>query len=253
MGLRALRRRRQAPVGSIPLPRNAMTLTCNICEGKTFETFGYLPRADALCRGCGSLERHRALHHLLRERGKLDPALRGSERCLQLAPERVTHDALMAAYGSGYTASDLAPQRYRHAQCLRLKLPDDFQKLPDGYFHLIVHNHVLEHIPGPFREHIDAFARILAKGGVMAFTIPDQAIMDGMATSIEGGELLADDQARLTAHGQEDHYKTFGLDLIEHLHSSFSSVECLADRRDSANQGLVADHNAWGIVFWCHR
>jgi phosphoglycolate phosphatase len=230
-----------------------MTLTCNICGGKRFETFGYLPRPDALCSSCGSLERHRAMHHLLRERGRLDPGLKGRERCLQLAPERVTHDVLLTAYGSGYTASDLAPKRYQHAQCLRLQLPDDFQKIPDGYFNLIVHNHVLEHIPGPFREHIDAFARILAPDGVMAFTIPDQAIVGGVAKSVEGGEQLPNDQDRLEAHGQEDHYKTFGLDLIDHLQASFSSVECMADRRDAANQTLVTDHNAWGIVFWCRR
>lgn len=227
-------------------------LTCNICGSLQFKPFGHVPRTNAQCCGCESLERHRAVHLVLDELGLLHANLKGNKRCLQLAPEKVTYDYILPVFGSGYYTSDMSPSKYGHAQCLKLALPEDFSIIPNDYFHLILHNHVLEHIPGSYTSHIDEFYRILEKNGFMVFTYPDQHFLDGLPSQ-EGGEKLATDEERLKTFGQEDHYKWLGTDFIDYLKSKFSSVRLLADRRNDAHANMLIKHNAWGIVFVCQK
>lgn len=230
-----------------------MAISCNICGSLDFQPFNVNPRENAQCANCGSLERHRALHYVLNSRGFLRPELKGSRRCLQLAPEKVTYDYISQVFGSGYTTSDLTPEKYKHAKCLKLALPEGFQMIPDEYFYLILHNHVLEHIPGRFSSHVDQFYRILEYGGSMIFTIPDSYICKGIAKTVEGGEDLPSDEDRLKKFGQGDHYKWLGLDFVEYLRQKFSAVELLADRRNEDCQELIVNHNAFGIVFLCKK
>lgn len=227
-----------------------MAIVCNICGSKEFNPFGAKLRDNAICVDCNSLERHRALYYILHSNGLLENRL-GLSRCLQLAPEKVTHDYLLRAYGTGYISADMFPQNYKHAQCIKLQLPEGFGIFPSGYFDLIVHNHVLEHIPGSFKSHIDEFYRLLATGGVMAFTIPDCHIIKGVKDTVEGGENLATDEDRLREHGQEDHCKTFGVDLIEYIKGKFTSFEAHLLNNSDLKQNLLSDHNAWSLVFWC--
>jgi hypothetical protein len=227
-------------------------LTCNICGSCEFQPFGCVPRLNAQCCKCGSLERHRAVHLVLDELGLLQPELRGNKRSLQLAPERVTYDYMHQVYGSGYYSSDLVPSKYKHAKCLRLALPEDFARIPDEYFFLILHNHVMEHIPGSYISHVDEFHRILEKDGYMVFTCPDHYIIQGRM-SVEGGENLETDAERLKLFGQEDHYKLLGVDLVDYLRSKFSSVDLLADPRSIEAAAMLAKHNATGIVFACKK
>lgn len=229
-----------------------MQTVCNICGSIEFNPFGTIPRANAECISCGSLERHRALHYLLSTKNFLENRL-GAIRCLHLAPERVTSDYLVKAFGAGYISADLSPQQYKYAKCIKLKLPEDLAIFPDEYFDLIVHNHVLEHIPGSFRLHIDEFYRILSEDGVMVFTIPEYKITRGVRQTIEFGENLPTDQDRLREHGQRDHYKTFGTDLIEYLQTKFSKFEAMLLDDSELVRSLRTNHNAWGVVFWCAK
>ena len=229
-----------------------MGLTCNICGSNEFKPFGVIPRSNAQCKQCNSLERHRAVHYFLNRNGMLEGRV-GKSRCLQLAPEKVTHDYLAPAFGTGYFAADLFPSKYKYARCLKLDLPDGFQIFPEQYFNLIVHNHVLEHIPGSFKSHIDEFHRLLAPDGVMAFTIPGYRIMRGGRETKEGGEFLATDADRIREHGQGDHYKTFGTDLIDYLQTKFSKFEALLLNDNDLSKNLRTDHNASGVVFWCAK
>ena len=227
-----------------------MGIVCNICGSTDFVSYGVKPRVNAQCVKCQSLERHRALHYFLREAGLLSER-KGLDRCLQLAPERVTHDYLLSAYGAGLFAADLQPEQYAHAKCLQLELPDGFDIFPDQYFRLIVHNHVLEHIPGSFKLHIEQFWRILEKGGVMAFTIPETGIVRNIRYTVEGGELLPTDSDRILHHGQRDHYKTFGADLIDYLKSVFSEFTPFLLESGALSKKLQTEHNAHGVIFWC--
>ncbi|MFD0918005.1 class I SAM-dependent methyltransferase [Pseudahrensia aquimaris] len=185
-----------------------MKPSCNICGGDEFVV--YRGRAAEQCTQCGSKARHRIgwdvyATHLLpmmkqRPKGKV----------LHLAPEAALHDLLSDELGAGYMPADAAPERYPHAQCLKLFFPDDFTIFPDGYFDAILHNHVLEHIPGHYGDHLRAFTRLLSPGGKMIFSIPGPYLD---RETIEGGEHLSSDAERLEAFLQEDHFKLIGSDF----------------------------------------
>lgn len=231
-----------------------MAVSCNICGCTSFQSFNrLLPRSNAQCTGCKSLERHRALHYVLKNKGFLRAELKGHKKCLQLAPEKVTFRYISKAYGSGYVTSDPSPERYEHAQCLKMLLPEDFQIFPENYFYLILHNHVIEHIPGTFADHIDELYRVLECGGAMVFTIPDKYILSNIKDSLEGGEKLPSDEERIEKFGKFNHYKWLGMDFVEYLRQKFSVVELLADPREDSTKSLIAKHNAKGIVFYCQK
>ncbi len=205
-----------------------LSAACNICGVSQYEDFN--SRKAILCSSCKSLERHRLVRWVLGELGYI--TLNGDAgRALHLAPEEMTHGYLVKAFGFGYMCADLHPSKYPHAQCLKLALPDGFDVFPDGYFDLILHNHVLEHIPGDYREHLAQFVRILRPGGDMVFTLPG---VSRVSETVQGGENLPSDAERMSLHGQSDHYKSFGYDLIEWFASvggSFGPIDIPVDVR----------------------
>jgi SAM-dependent methyltransferase len=186
---------------------------CNICQDSKFIDFN--GRQNVLCYSCKSLERHRLVRWTLENLGYISSQDQHM-RALHLAPEEMTHRYLVDAFQSGYICSDLVPSKYPHAQCLKLALPDGFDIFPNNYFDLILHNHVLEHIPGDFRDHLVQFVRILRPNGHMVFTLPG---ISRSSITIQGGENLPQDEDRLRLHGQSDHYKSFGYDLIDWFNS----------------------------------
>jgi SAM-dependent methyltransferase len=204
--------------------------SCNICGSSVFLDFN--SRKAILCSFCKSLERHRLVRETLEKLGYVS-LKHSNRRVLHLAPEEMTHRYLAPSFGSGYICSDLMPSKYPHAQCLKLALPEGFDIFPDCYFDLILHNHVLEHIPGDYRDHLVQFLRILRPGGHMVFTLPG---ISRTATTVQGGEHLPSDKDRLRLHGQSDHYKSFGYDLIEWFNSakgSFGPMDIPADVRSA--------------------
>lgn len=206
---------------------------CNICNGEYFLDFS--GRQLVRCLNCDSLERHRLLRYVLESLGFLDENLATKKKVLHLAPEKMTHNYLSEIYRAGYIAADLFPEKYPHAQVLKLELPQGFNIFPDEYFDLIVHNHVLEHIPGSYKDHLNEFIRVMKQGGYMVFTIP-KVNLDKI--TVEGGELLKDDISRINAHGQSDHFKTFGYDFFEYFADkpgSFNLFEIEATVRERLN------------------
>jgi phosphoglycolate phosphatase len=201
---------------------------CNICDSAEFVDFN--GRKAILCRSCKSLERHRLVRWTLDQLGYVY-SVHSTKRALHLAPEEMTHRYLAPSFGTGYICSDLVPSKYAKAECLKLALPEGFDIFPISYFDLILHNHVLEHIPGDYRDHLAQFVRILRPGGHMVFTLPG---ISRTATTVQGGEHLPSDEDRLRLHGQSDHYKSFGYDLIEWFNSAkgrFGPMDIPADVR----------------------
>lgn len=203
---------------------------CNICGCDTFLPFG--KREKALCKNCASLERHRAMHGVLtRREGFLDKL--SSARILHLAPENCIAQWLQDT-GRTYIAADIRPEIYPQIKCLKLQLPDGLDIFPEGYFDLIVHNHILEHIPGDYRLHILSFLRLVAPGGMMAFTVP--VFRDKKTRQF--GELLSSDEERYKFFGQKDHNKIFGDDFIqffEQLRYKFEILELSREAREASN------------------
>lgn len=180
---------------------------CNICGSEEFKDFNGRPAA--MCKKCGSLERQRSLRWCMEKLGALARAGAAGKRALMLAPEKSTFTYLACIY-PGLITADACPEKYPYAQPLRLVLPQDFSLFPDDYFDLMVHNHVLEHIPGDYHLHLIEFLRLLKPGGRMLFTTP----LRGKQT-IQGGESLPSDEERIKAFGQADHFKIFGADLLD--------------------------------------
>ena len=121
---------------------------------------------------------------------------------MHLAPEPALYPLLKDALHQGYITADAAPDIYPHAPCMKLFFPKDFEIFPNGYFSAILHNHVLEHIPGHYGDHLLEFTRLLAPAGKMIFSVPGPYA--GTETR-EGGEHLSSDQERLEHFLQEDH------------------------------------------------
>ena len=176
------------------------------------------------CVSCGSKARHRIALEVYRKFlpiGKQDK----TQRVLHLAPERSLSGKLLEWFGGGYITADPAPERYEHVKCLRLFFPQDYEIFPDGYVNVILHNHVLEHIPGHYKDHLGRFMRMLQPGGVMVFSVPGP-YLDQETT--EGGEHLNTDRERLEKFKQEDHFKLFGRDFVKYL-AEMENCELISD------------------------
>ena len=194
---------------------------CNICGGDAFEA--YRGRPAERCANCGSKARHRIALDVF-ERVLFPMAkgqAKGERRVLHFAPEAFLHPLLLEKFGAGYVTADIAPQRYPHAQALAIALPDGLDIFPDNYFDAVLHNHVLEHVPGHWRDHVAKLLRVVKPGGLMIFSVPGP-YMD--RDTVEGGEHLASDKERLEKFLQEDHLKLFGRDFVRHLHAMEGAV-----------------------------
>ena len=197
-------------------------MKCNICNSDQF--IEHRGKPNEKCATCGAKARHRIAlevyrQHLFNTLKELDGNV------LHLAPEKALSGILAEHLGDRYEPADASPERYPHVSCRRMYFPDDFAAIPDGHFSAILHNHVLEHIPGHYKDHLHEFSRILKPGGKMIFSVPGP-YLDRLTQ--EGGEHLASDEERLARFLQEDHFKVFGTDFVEFI-EHLKGGELLAD------------------------
>ena len=186
-----------------PMDGETLVPTCNICGCSRFVDMAPNPasifvRPKVQCDGCHSLERHRLLYELLQTRSYLN----GARRVLHVAPEPGLARALLARFGAGYLACDIDPARYPGLSVTRLDLCTDLARFSERSFDIVIHNHVLEHLACDYKAVLRQLDRLVAPGGVHAFTVP----------FMEGGfrESFSDGEAdRLKNFGQTDHYRVF--------------------------------------------
>jgi SAM-dependent methyltransferase len=148
-------------------------------------------------------------------------------RVLHFAPELGIAVRLSEVCGSNYLACDLDPKRYssRHFPVRAFDLCRDTIALPDKAFDLILHNHVLEHLPCNVENVIRELDRILAPDGVHLFSIP----IRGNHTLEDISSTVSPEQRR-KLFGQEDHLRVFGqLDIQEALKRIWLQDEILFD------------------------
>jgi phosphoglycolate phosphatase len=190
------------------------------------------------------MRRHRVALEVYRRRGLLTPREDGApRRVLHLAPEFLLLREITKSVGTGYICSDTNPSAYGNAQCLKLTFPAAFEIFPDDYFDYVIHNHVMEHIPGPFRDLLPQFARIIKPWGYHIFSVPGP---DARNDTVEGGEHMASDAERLAAFGQEDHVRQFGKDLPE-------ALEALPNGQFSWDKISTADRAALNVAPYSNR
>ena len=179
---------------------------CNICGSTAFEPLGN--RQNARCAACKSLERTRLLWMYL-ERETISP----DARILHMAPEPAVYNKLSKIVRpENYVCADIDPARYRFVHEFT---PIDLTDL-DGWaseeFDLILHIHVLEHIPCNFAYTLFHLHRMLTPTGRHVCIIPfspgryDETYQD------------VGDEERKRRFGQEDHIRRFGnQDVGAHL------------------------------------
>ncbi|WP_160299109.1 phosphoglycolate phosphatase [Sphingomonas sp. SRS2] len=175
-------------------------LRCNICGSTSF--VARQKRGHVQCAGCDSNERARLIWLMLETHGLLRPGL----RVLHLAPERAFAERLSALYGEGYEPVDYDPELYDYVPDIRkIDLVEDAARLPSGYYDLIIHSHVMEHIPCNITAILYHLHRSLKPHGKQVCCVP--IIRDGHYAEDLGPITPEDATARF---GQDDHVRTFG-------------------------------------------
>lgn len=166
----------------LPKPR------CNICGGTRFGR-GPHNRLSASgkrpsCKGCRSLERHRAFRKIL---DRLDPAQFKAWRCLQFSSDPTADPAWFGSF-----------EISRHGGRNHLDLQNIAR--PDGSYDVIICNHVLEHV-ADYRAALRELRRVLNPRGFLLLSFPDPYRREH---TVDWG------YAKEEQHG---HYRVFGRDI----------------------------------------
>lgn len=199
----------QPPSAAVPAEAQPPELECPICKGTEFEAFN--GRANARCSRCRAVERNRLMWMILDRLGGFQPG----KRVLHLAPELGLARKFVDLSGDDYHGADLDAERYKShfAKVRKLDLCTDLGAIPDASYDVILHSHVLEHVPCDVKGVLREMDRILAPGGLHFLSVP----IRGERTAEDLSPGLTDAE-RLARFGQEDHMRIFGaLDLQELL------------------------------------
>jgi SAM-dependent methyltransferase len=198
---------------------------CPVCGHRgRFAAFGDPPRLDALCPGCGALERHRLMALWIERARPFGPG----HRVLHVAPEAPLAP-LIGARAGRYETLDLAPRRpVTH----RLDLCDT--GLPAESYDRIVCNHVLEHLDDA--RALREMSRLLKPGGLAVISTP---VIEGWAATHED-PAVTDPAERRLVFGQADHRRLYGRDLRDRIRAAgFGLDEVVAVEPDVRRHGLI--------------
>lgn len=216
--------------------------TCPICNvsSREFLKFGLIPRADARCPCCGSLERHRLLWLYLQR--KTDILKSPPKRALHVAPERILEELFRPLIGKGYLTADL----FDPVADVKMDVTDI--GYPDNSFDFIYCSHVLEHVPDD-RKAMREFHRVLTSDGLAILLVPITTEKTVEDPSIE------DPKERLRLFGQEDHVRRYGPDYMGRLVEADFKVEKVEREnfltpKDIRRMGITA---ASGELFLCRK
>lgn len=175
---------------------------CNICGGRHWTNMG--ARGKVMCLSCGSLERTRAIKLQI---DKLISPDTGNT-ILHFAPERGLYEYFNKNPSYHYESVDYSPENFQGLNVKKFDILYDCEVLPSNHYDLILHSHVLEHIPcniAYFFFHID---RALKSSGKHVFCIP---ILSGYYDEYFGPLKV---EERIRRFGQDDHVRKFGIEDI---------------------------------------
>jgi SAM-dependent methyltransferase len=216
---------------------------CPICERHSgrFVSFGLVPRADAQCPRCGSLERHRLVWLYFRHRTDLFDGK--PKRMLHVAPEPCLARRLQASLGDGYVTGDLVDT----SAMVTMDVTDI--QFPDESFDVIYCSHVLEHVSDD-RRAMREFHRVLKRGGWAVLLVPITAKRTWEDASVTSPE------ERLRLFGQHDHLRRYGPDYAERLEQAGFDVTATAPEEfvetgELGRFGLAG--GGAGLIHFCRR
>jgi phosphoglycolate phosphatase len=130
--------------------------------------------------------------------------VRPGMRVMHLAPEKGLSGYIRSIVGDGYEAFDLVPEKYPFAAAKRLDLVSDVESLPSQQYDLIIHLHVMEHIPCNISAVLYHLNRGLRCTGAQLMCIPFASGYSDETFAPVGKE------ERTRRFGQFDHVRRFG-------------------------------------------
>lgn len=184
------------------------SIQCPIC-GNNNDFDSVNNRDNARCRVCLSMERTRLLYLLLYKMNVLKKGM----KVMHIAPEAGLRFQLYNIFKEDYHACDFDISRYDNqiSPIYKIDLCNDIQRFPSNTFDIIIHNHVIEHLPIPLTGVFHHLQRILKPNGYHFFTIP---VIKGW-TSEDIHE--TDPRVREQRFLQDDHYRIFGTEDVVNL------------------------------------
>lgn len=179
-----------------------MQLKCPICGSEKFAAQG--KRESARCLRCRSLERGRMFWMVAKEIGLFPEGA----KVMHIAPEPWFVRDTDVVKKCSYWAYDFDTQRYAGfpVPVAKIDLCADLPGFPEDEFNVIIHHHVLEHLPCALKPVLAGFRRILKPDGTMAFSIPIRQAVDTVEDL--NPNLTADE--RTARFGQHNHMRAFG-------------------------------------------
>ncbi len=206
-------------------------MKCNLCGCKEFGTQG--TRNNVRCIQCGSLERTRLLWLYLESMG-----IRREAKVLHLAPEIGIYQKLRLAIApENYIVADFNPLGYSFAENVRQINLCDLEMWPSREFDLIIHSHVLEHVPCNIAYSLFHIHRMLKNTGQHICIIP-------FATGgwDECFDLISDDE-RVRRFGQADHVRKFGRNNIHDYLGGLINIPIEFDAASKFSENVLLDAN----------
>jgi glycosyltransferase involved in cell wall biosynthesis len=157
------------------------------------------------CPRCGCNDRDRHLWLYMSRTGLLDDI--PSKRILHIAPEARLEPRIAALQPKEYIGGDLFPKVAHHR-----KINVEALEFPDGYFDLIICNHVLEHVDHP-ETALAEFSRCLAPQGRLIAQTPYSPIMKNTLEVTKPVSAAF----KFRYYGQDDHVRLFGADIVDYF------------------------------------
>jgi phosphoglycolate phosphatase len=190
-----------------------MSIACNICGSREFKDVGQ--RKGAVCVKCGAYERTRVMKMFL-DRCSVKP----ETSIFHLAPERGLY-AYLSGISGNYVTGDIDLERYSHIPSIRkvdLCNKETFSNI--GAFDIVIHSHVIEHVPCNYTAVFVHLHKLLRPGGIHLFAVP----IYGRAYEEDLGNLSH--EAAHHRFGQFDHLRRFSpVDLQQTLGAIFKLPE----------------------------
>lgn len=184
---------------------------CTVCGWslRRFLPYGrFKVRPRAVCPRCGSLERHRLIWKYIRGETNLlsSEPLSTKKNVLHVAPEACLREQLQNNPRLNYITADLdSPDA-----AVRM----DVCAIPfrDGFFDVVLCNHVLEHVPDD-QLGVQEIFRVLREGGWAILQVPIDPDLD---VTFEDDSIV-DPVQRQLMYGQDDHVRQYGRDYPARL------------------------------------
>jgi SAM-dependent methyltransferase len=203
---------------------------CPVCNShlRVFHHHGLIPRPNARCPVCKSLERHRQVWLYVRQSNLFDQR---PKTMLHVAPEFMFALRFRKIPHLRYITTDLLRRDVRE-RCDLTAIPH-----PDQTFDIVHCSHVLEHIPDD-RAAMRELWRVLKVGGWAMIDVPITADVSFEDLSV------TDPKERERLFGQHDHVRRYGLDIIDRLQDAGFQVQTiyppdLVKEQDMKRLGLL--------------